>query len=475
MLARFKWFVVGCLLIGGGTVDAQGVDFREAIKTVAPASVSVAIEPGNHTNMPMELNNLHGQWMQHFAVKTPIRSGVAISRTMIVSCGIPVGQTDIEVRTSDGSKLPGKVVSRDHATGAVVIVVDDTGTDGVAMNTETPEAGLPVVISWLEQGKWPTCESAMIASGLTNSASWQGVSQRLDADFVEQKIGAPVMDANGKLVGLFVGANESALLPASTLSRLIEAASGDEPSDLQRGQLGVQLGGDDSSTVIGVMDDSPAAKAGVEPGDVITKVGDIACEDATDVIVAVSQSRAGDSIKVDIQRDGETIAKNVELLAMDLGTRMPGMQGTPGPGVTHQQFFAYKDGKLVPIDPKTAHATPGLPGMPVLPFGPAPPNIPGAPSAPGAPPALDAPAAPGFDALPRQWIQGRLQVERSKLEDAMKRLEAAKKQQDKSLKALREKIAELESNAERHRAGKLDLDRVNKSLEEIKERLQKAD
>ena len=90
-----------------------------------------------------------------------------------------------------------------------------------------------------------------------------------------------------------------------------------------RGRLGVQLqplsdqlaeyfGVEGGALVASVREDSPAAKAGLKAGDVITRVGDQEVDDAGDVARAIHDAEEG-SISITVVRDGDTRTLTAEL------------------------------------------------------------------------------------------------------------------------------------------------------------------
>jgi membrane-associated protease RseP (regulator of RpoE activity) len=90
-----------------------------------------------------------------------------------------------------------------------------------------------------------------------------------------------------------------------------------------RGRLGVQLqslgdqlaeyfGVTGGALIASVREDSPAAEAGLEAGDVITRVGDRAVEDVGDVAEAVHEAEAG-SLSITVVRDGDTRTLTAQL------------------------------------------------------------------------------------------------------------------------------------------------------------------
>jgi len=61
----------------------------------------------------------------------------------------------------------------------------------------------------------------------------------------------------------------------------------------------------------GVTDNRPAAKAGILKGDIVTKLGDVEVEDVMSYMKALSKFNKGDSTKVEVQRNKETMILDI--------------------------------------------------------------------------------------------------------------------------------------------------------------------
>ncbi len=70
--------------------------------------------------------------------------------------------------------------------------------------------------------------------------------------------------------------------------------------------------------VAGVYRDGPAAKAGLQPGDVILKIADEGAQDGRTSMNQVAQMKPGEKIKLDILRDGQP-----KTLTASIGVRPP--------------------------------------------------------------------------------------------------------------------------------------------------------
>ncbi len=94
----------------------------------------------------------------------------------------------------------------------------------------------------------------------------------------------------------------------------------DEPAEAPKGgaRLGVTLQDGDGGVIVeSVAENSPAAKAGLETGDVITKLGGKGVGSTGDIISRVRDSAPGDKLKLTIERDGKEENIDVTLAAKE--------------------------------------------------------------------------------------------------------------------------------------------------------------
>ena len=84
------------------------------------------------------------------------------------------------------------------------------------------------------------------------------------------------------------------------------------PDPLAWGYLGVRV---DSGTLrlAGVEPQTPAAKAGLQPGDEIVRIGDLTPATFEQVAEHISSFRPGSLLKVEVRRDGEVKTYTVRL------------------------------------------------------------------------------------------------------------------------------------------------------------------
>lgn len=103
-------------------------------------------------------------------------------------------------------------------------------------------------------------------------------------------------------------ASEAGKKGAEEVKRL-EAAIAATP---KRASLGVSFKGE--TTLIGqVTSDSPAAKAGIQPGDVLLKFGTVRVARLTDLVKALQERKPGEEVRLEFQRGGQIMAATVQL------------------------------------------------------------------------------------------------------------------------------------------------------------------
>ena len=115
---------------------------------------------------------------------------------------------------------------------------------------------------------------------------------------------------------------------------------------VSRGWIGVTIQDVDENTakalgmehpsgalVASVLDDEPAAKAGIEAGDVITKVNGKSVENASALLRAIAAHKPGTSVTLDVWRNGKAVSLDVTL-----GDRQTGVNsGKPSEAGQKQQ------------------------------------------------------------------------------------------------------------------------------------------
>ncbi|MCZ4499136.1 MAG: septum formation initiator [Marmoricola sp.] len=206
--------------------------------------------------------------------------------------------TDVAVlKLSDASGLT--TVTTDTAGTAVgddVTAVGDAGGDGGSL---TAADG---TITGLQQSVTVQNESG------TGSSTLTGLIE-VDADIIPGDSGGALLDSSGTVVGMNVAASSGTqnitgyVIPIrrvlTVADQILAGDTGTGNVIGYSGFLGVQLASDASTpTVAGVVDDSPAAAAGLAAGDTITAIDGTSITTATGLRESIGSYQAGRNVKV---------------------------------------------------------------------------------------------------------------------------------------------------------------------------------
>lgn len=276
-------------------------------------------------------------------VQQGIGSGVIIdaSGLIITNAHVVDGADRVTVTLSDGRTFEGKVLGGDRVTDVAVIKIEgDRLPTATLGNSDLLRPGEWAIAIGNPLGLNSTVTAGIISATGRSSAQVGIPDQRAsfiqtDAAINPGNSGGPLLNERGEVIGIntAIRANAQGLgfaIPINTAKRiadqLIATGRVDHP------YLGVQMVNltpelkqninDDPNSPIRVQEDrgvlvvrvqnnSPAARAGVRAGDVITKVGQQPVTASEQVQQVVENSRIGSPLPVEIRRDGQTISLNI--------------------------------------------------------------------------------------------------------------------------------------------------------------------
>ena len=276
------------------------------------------------------------------------RSGYIVTNAHVVE-----NATEITVTLQDGRDLKAEVIGSDAPSDVAVLKVKPDGLAQVPLgDSSKAEVGDFVVAIGNPFGLQHTVTSGII-SGLSRS----GINPDGYEDFIQTDASINPGNSGGALVNLrgeLIGINTAILsrsggnigigfaipvnMARSVMDQLIKFGS------VKRGQLGVSmytvtadiahslgLASATGALVSQVVEGSPAAKAGIRTGDVITTVNGQAVKSNSELRNSIGLLRVGDKVDIGLVRDGKPL--KVTAVIADTTTELSG-----GPSVIHKSF-----------------------------------------------------------------------------------------------------------------------------------------
>jgi Do/DeqQ family serine protease len=249
---------------------------------------------------------------------------------------------EIEVTLNDGRKLKAKLVGTDPESDIAVIKVEtDRLTELPVADSNKLQVGDFVVAVGNPFGLGQTVTSGIISALGRSGLGIEGYEDfiQTDASINPGNSGGALVNLNGELIGINTailapsGGNVGIgfAIPANMAMSIMNTLV--EHGEVRRGLLGVavqdlthdlaqafDLPQTQGAVVTGVQPDSPAARAGVEPGDVILAVNDRKVRNSMDVRNAVGLLQIGEKVRIEVLHKGETAVREAKIAAPKLVT-----------------------------------------------------------------------------------------------------------------------------------------------------------
>lgn len=261
-------------------------------------------------------------------------SGVIISEDgyILTNNHVVDGAEEVLVRLNDERELPAKVVGRDPKTDLAVIRVAATGLPTLPLaDSDQVEVGDVVLAVGNPFGLGQTVTLGIVsATGRGNLGLDYEDFIQTDAAINPGNSGGALVDTQGRLIGINTailsrtGGNNGIgfAVPTNLARHVLEDLVRD--GQVRRGFLGVmiqdltpalakkfELGEDRGVLIAEVSAGTPAAKAGLREGDVVTEYDGKAVRHQRQFRLLVAQTEPGSEVAVKVLRDGKPVTLTV--------------------------------------------------------------------------------------------------------------------------------------------------------------------
>lgn len=320
------------------TSTVAGLSVADVAAQVNPAVVTI-------TNVTDSASGPNAFFGQGGAEMVAMGSGFIIDDQgdIITNAHVVDGATKLSVAFSDGSTADAKLVGEDTFQDIAVIKAElknGAKVPGVATlgDDSSLRPGDPVVALGTPLGEFPNTVTDGIVGGVKRSLD-TGEGYRLpnliqhDAPISPGNSGGPLVDMSGKVVGVNVAkAEDNNNLDGATAEGLgfaisIDAAKNVADQLIKNGSVTYPYLGidgqltDQGQAVADIASDSPAAKAGLKAGDIITAVDGTNVDPNNPLVNLLFAHKPGDSVKLTIDRDGTS-----KEISVTLGERPANLQ-----------------------------------------------------------------------------------------------------------------------------------------------------
>jgi len=320
--------------------------------------------------------------------------GYAVTNNHVVD-----GADKVEVTTDDGKTYTAKVIGTDARTDLALIKVEGGSNFSFAKLSD----GKPRIGDWVLAVGNPFGLGGTVTAGIV-SASGRDIGNGPYDDFIQIDApvnkgisGGPAFNTEGEVMGVntaiyspsggSVGIAFS--IPAATVKNIVAQLK--DKGTVSRGWIGVQiqpvtadiadslgLKKAEGALVAEPQANGPAAKAGIESGDVITAVNGDTVKDARELARTIGSIPPGNAVKLNVLHKGQEKTVNLTLGQLpntleakadkdngDQGSAIPRGTDVPKLGLTvapaNSVAGAGKEGVVVTeVDPKSAAAERGF-------------------------------------------------------------------------------------------------------------------
>ena len=308
-----------------------------AAKRAAPAVVSITTTQAR-TAHPMA----NDPWFRFFygdreddSPQMGLGSGVIVSPEgyILTNNHVVEGAQEIEVTLSDSRRTTAKVIGTDPDTDLAVLRITLDRLPVIAMgNSDTVQVGDKVLAIGNPFGVGQTVTGGIISALGRNQLGINTFENfiQTDAAINPGNSGGALVDVNGSLLGINTaiysrsGGNMGIgfAIPVNTARQVLEGLVHD--GQVTRGWIGVEpveVNSDLAETfgikqtegviITGVLQNGPAFKAGLKPGDVLLAVGEKDVHNVSELLTMIAAQTPGTAVKMRIKRRDADLSLDV--------------------------------------------------------------------------------------------------------------------------------------------------------------------
>ncbi len=270
-----------------------------------------------------------------------IGTGFVVSdRGIIITNKHVVSETDgrYTVITKDDQKYDVKRIYRDPIIDMAIVQIDASGLKALELGDSSKlKVGQNVIAIGNALGRFTNTVTTGVVSGLGRrvvagdpfGGSLESLDNLIqtDAAINPGNSGGPLLNSAGQVIGVNVATTEGAqnigfAIPINSVKAIVDEFV--TKGSVSRPFLGIRYRFISRDVAIlnevpqgayiqEVVLDGPAQKAGVQDGDIITKINGVAVNEENKIAEMIAKSQIGQRMELEVWRDGETLKLNATL------------------------------------------------------------------------------------------------------------------------------------------------------------------
>ena len=328
----FCSLAIACIAGAAAAQIPSGAPLRDGVPTLAPilekvtpAVVNIAVlQASPEEQNPMlrdpffrRFFGMPGQSEPQIAAGSGVivdaKNGYVLTNAHVVK-----DAREVLITLKDNRRLPAKLVGADPGTDIAVVRVEPRSLVDVRFgDSDALQVGDFVIAIGNPFGIGQTA-----TSGIVSALGRSGLSKEGDEHFIQTDASINPGNSGGALINLkgeLVGINTAIIGPSGgnvgigfAVPVVIAYAVMDQLirfGEVKRGRLGISMtdvvGGGDGATIADVQADSPASKAGLRKGDVVTGFNGRPVRGPAELRARLGVVPVGDTVELQVQRGGE--------------------------------------------------------------------------------------------------------------------------------------------------------------------------
>ncbi len=308
-------------------------EYSEIIEAVVPSVVSITTS--RRVQIPRVIDPLEqffgrrSRSAPRSVVQSALGSGVVVSEEghVVTNTHVIANYDEIRVQLTNGRVEPATVIGADVSSDIALLKINARGIDPLPLgDSDDVKTGQIVFAIGNPFGFQETVTQGIIsATGRRILEDSGNEFFQTDTAINQGNSGGPLINIRGEIIGIntaiFSGSGSgswigvSFAIPSNVVAHVVDSLI--SKGRVVRGYLGVgmqtitpdleeQFGLKDNegALVSFVEPDSPAAKAGIKPGDVIKSLNEEEVADVHQLKARIMETSPGESVKIGIVRDG---------------------------------------------------------------------------------------------------------------------------------------------------------------------------